>query len=80
MSGSVLGFVNGFLPDTAFELGVHWTRIVDEDGGQLVAKIEGLSHGGRGGAGRMFATIDADDPDRPSELLEIALDGSWVMP
>jgi len=53
----------------------RWARVFDERGAPLVAKIEGLA----ARRGRLLATVDADDPDRPSDLLELVLDGPWAI-
>lgn len=60
VTGSVLG---GLDAD-----GAWWSPVIELDGARLVAKLEGLAWW----RGRWFATVDADDPDRPSELLELA--------
>ena len=44
-----------------------WAPILDEHGRPLTAKVEGLVRFG----GRWLASIDADDPARPSDLLEL---------
>ena len=66
VTGSALGIVRD---DHA-----RWAPITDERGAPLAVKVEGLA---RAGADRALATVDADDPDRPSELLEIVLGGAW---
>jgi hypothetical protein len=48
------------------------TAIVDHTGAAIVDKVEGLARLGD----RWFATVDADDPDRASDLLELAFDGT----
>jgi hypothetical protein len=68
VTGSVIGSISGAM--SGYD--VHWRPIVDEHGAPLVAKIEGLVVDPR--TGHWLATIDADDPARPSELLEIALE------
>ena len=50
-----------------------WSISYDERGAPLAVKVEGLAAAGD----RVLATVDADDPDRPSELLEIVLGGPW---
>ncbi len=51
----------------------RWARVVDERGAPSCDKIEGLA----AIAGRLYGVIDADDPDRPADLLELALTGPW---
>lgn len=65
--GAVAGSVIGRLTAD----GARWMRVLDERGDLLVAKIEGIAAGPA--PDRIFAAIDADDPARPSELLEVAL-------
>lgn len=56
--------------------GARWTRLRDETGGSLALKLEGLELAPGPGL-RLHAVVDADDPDRPSELLELELRGPW---
>ena len=67
VTGSAIGSIAA---DTA-----RWCQIADERGAPLVVKIEGVV--ALPGGGRLLATVDADDPSRPSELLTLALDGPW---
>lgn len=69
VTGSVIGLVEG----APGRYQVRSWRVVDESGAPLVAKIEGLAAlpDRRG----FLVAIDADDPARPSELLELTLDG-----
>lgn len=69
--GYVTGSVVGRLQTAASSYQVEWCRVLDEHDAPLVAKLEGLAFDVR--TGNMLATIDADDPDRPSELLELAI-------
>lgn len=62
--GAVVGSVVGAIADGR----AWWAAILDEDGRPLTAKVEGLVRFG----GRWLASIDADDPERPSDLLELA--------
>ena len=68
VAGSVIGAIAG---DRAW-----WAPVVDQDGGPLIAKLEGLVRWD----GRWLASVDADDPDQPSDLLELVLDGSAPRP
>ena len=68
--GAVVGSVIGALADGA----AWWAPIIDVDGQPLTAKVEGLVRH----RDRWLASIDADDPDRPSDLLELELTrASW---
>jgi hypothetical protein len=70
--GAVVGSRIGTISGTMSSYRVDGFPIVDEHGSLLAAKIEGLVVDPRNG--HCLATIDADDPARPSELLEIALE------
>jgi hypothetical protein len=72
--GSVTGSVIGVLDETK---GCRWTELRDTDGGPFCAKIEGIC-ADRNLEGRVYVVTDADDPARPSELLEVALAGPWT--
>jgi hypothetical protein len=71
--GIVTGSVVGTIGSRARGGAVTWRRVVDERGAPLVAKIEGLVVVRE--TDRLLVVIDADDPARPSELLEVAVDG-----
>ncbi len=71
VTGSVVGFVGGSLSGHQ----VEWSRVVDERGAPLVAKLEGIVVNDE--TGTLLAAVDADDPDRPSELLELAIESAW---
>jgi hypothetical protein len=65
VAGSALGVIAGGH--------ARWTPVLDEAGAPLLAKLEGLvQHGDR-----IWASVDADDPDAASELLLLALRGPW---
>ncbi len=66
VAGSALGV---FDPDGD----VRWAPLTDEAGRALAVKAEGLEWQD-GGA---WVVLDADDPDRPSELLRVELRGPW---
>ena len=54
-------------------------ELAESDGyttNQLIAKLEGLVRHD----GRWLASVDADDPDRASDLLELVLDGPAPRP
>ncbi len=68
VTGSVVGWIHGAMSSSCQ---VEWCHVIDEHGAPLVAKLEGLVFDAS--TGNMLATVDADDPDRPSELLELAI-------
>ena len=56
--------------------GGRWALLCDQQGAPLIEKPEGLAlH--RTDPRKAFAVLDADDENRPSELLEIVLTGPW---
>jgi hypothetical protein len=54
----------------------RWTLLRDAQGGPFEAKVEGVL-AIAGDPGRLYAVIDQDDPDTPSELCEVELTGPW---
>lgn len=46
-------------------------RLLEPSGEPLLAKVEGIALAGR----RAWLVVDADDPDRPSELIEVPFGG-----
>jgi hypothetical protein len=69
VSGSVVGVINDAER-------VRWAPLTDAAGQPFVGKVEGVV--ATGGAGdRLFAVVDADDPDAASELCTVELRGEW---
>jgi len=66
VGGSSLGFI-------AADGRARWTPIVGADGAAFPEKVEGVAFEG---GGRLWVVIDQDDPEQPSELCEVALDGA----
>lgn len=73
--GPVHSAVIGRLRPSLDGWAVEHARVLEESGRPSVDKIEGLAAHPRG-TGWLLAVTDPDDPDRPGELLEIALDVS----
>jgi hypothetical protein len=69
VSGSVIGVIDG--AGTA-----RWTPLMDATGVQLSDKIEGVASV-RDAADQLLVVADPDDPERPSELCEVELEGRW---
>ena len=63
--GQVMGSVLGHSGQD-----VRYTVVLDEKGQRSTDKLEGLAVAGKG---RFWAVVDADDPDRPADLLELTL-------
>lgn len=68
VAGSVLGVLD--------EEGGRWTLLVDSEGAPFDGKVEGIVFW-RDRSDRLWAVVDADDPERPSDLCEIELKGDW---
>ena len=51
----------------------RWTPLTLADGAMARLKVEGVAIGQR--AGQLFAVVDRDEPDQPSELLELEVSG-----
>lgn len=68
------GPVTGSVVGWADEAGGAWAPLTDPAGGPVVVKLEGLC---RLGPGELLGVVDADDPERESELLHLRLDGPW---
>ena len=54
----------------------RWTVLQDRDLRVLPLKVEGVALA-RGAPGRLLVVVDVDAYDRPSELIEVELDGAW---
>ena len=74
--GVVVGSALGVIPNDRRQP-ARWAMIRDEKSKPFVGKAEGLVLY-PGGASRALIVIDVDDYAKPSELLEIALDGPWL--
>jgi hypothetical protein len=68
--GPVTGSVVGWADDD----GGAWAPVIDGSGAIVRCKLEGLA---RVRAGEAWGVVDADDPNAPSELLRLRLDGPW---
>lgn len=68
VAGSVIGRFAAGRPE--------WTPLRDASGALFADKVEGLLVGTPSPL-RGYAVTDRDDPDAPSELCEIELDGPW---
>src|SRR5690606_26582613 len=69
--GEVLGRRVGVID----EEGVRFATLLDEEGRPSMAKVEGIAP--TGDPRRLHAVTDLDDPEAPSLLCEIVLDGAW---
>ena len=57
----------------------RWAPLLDPDGGLFPGKVEGIAWSSAT-RDRLSAVLDHDDPDTPSELCEIVLEGPWLSP
>jgi hypothetical protein len=72
--GPVVGSAVGW----ADEDGGAWAPVTDDRGEIVPCKLEGLALGRPGERGReAWGVVDADDPDAPSDLLRLQLEGPW---
>lgn len=69
VSGSALGVIDE-------RQRVRWTPLVDRSGAPFVGKVEGLA-AVSGAEARVYAVVDADDPDAASLLCTVELRGDW---
>ncbi|MBI5499127.1 MAG: hypothetical protein HY907_02720 [Deltaproteobacteria bacterium] len=65
VAGVAVGVIDG--------RGARWTRVLDEQGKPLCEKIEGIAPD-RADPKRVWAVVDADDPERPASLLGLQLE------
>ncbi len=70
--GRVTGSTLGVIDDCGARLGV----LMEHDGKTFSGKVEGL-HLSPGKPHLVYFIVDADDPDKPSELYEAELSGPW---
>ncbi|MCO5165830.1 MAG: hypothetical protein M9894_05620 [Planctomycetes bacterium] len=70
--GPVTGVVLGVIEGGAG----RWAPLLDPGGRPLLDKAEGLALD-PADPRRAWVVIDADDPDRPADLCEVALEGPW---
>lgn len=68
------GPVAGSAVGWADEAGGAWAPLTDASGALVPCKLEGLT---LVRPGEVWGVVDADDPDTPSELLHLHLDGPW---
>jgi hypothetical protein len=54
----------------------RWTALLEQDGTPSTRKVEGIALAGEGHE-KLFAVVDADDPEQPALLCEVVLDGPW---
>jgi hypothetical protein len=73
--GAVSGSAIGILPHDR-KKAVRYTRIIDLNGHPFEGKLEGVVLDTRSDT-RALLVIDADDYDRPAELVEVELRGPW---
>lgn len=75
--GEVAGSVLGALHAEADAVELRHAPICNEAGEVALDKVEGVC-ADRARPLRLWAVTDPDDPDRPGELLELALAGPWM--
>lgn len=71
--GPVVGSVLGIIPASGQ---AAWGVLLDADGSRFAAKVEGLFIPPERPQ-QVYVVVDRDDPDDPSELCEVELEGPW---
>jgi hypothetical protein len=74
--GAVVGSAIGVIEEHHGETTARWAELQDRDGGRLTLKAEGVALA-RNAPNRLLVVVDVDAHDRPSELLEVQLEGPW---
>ena len=74
--GPVAGSAIGIVTEDARGVRARWTELLGADGERLAAKIEGIAVV-PGREDEAFVVVDRDDHERPSELCEVRLEGTW---
>lgn len=77
--GEVAGSAIGFLDPRGDGTTLRYALLCDEQGALLPLKVEGIACG-RADQRQLFVVLDVDDPDAPSMLCELRLDGPWPQP
>jgi hypothetical protein len=71
--GRVTGSAIGVIDESG---GARWTPLLDPSGAAFVGKVEGVA-AADGAGDRVYAVVDADDPDAASILCTVELRGDW---
>ena len=74
--GEVVGSAIGVIEEHDGATRARWAVLQDRDHRVLPLKVEGVALA-RGAPGRLLVVVDVDAYDRPSELIEVELDGAW---
>lgn len=74
--GEVAGSAIGFLDPRGEGTVMRYALLRDEQGELLPLKVEGIACG-RADERQVYVVLDVDDPDAPSVLCELHLEGPW---
>ena len=74
--GEVVGSAIGVIEERGGDTSARWVELQDRDGTRLTLKAEGIALA-RDTSDRLLVVVDVDAYDRPSELLEVQLEGPW---
>jgi len=77
--GEVAGSAIGVLDTRGDATVMRYALLRDPQGALLPLKVEGIACG-RADQRQVFVVLDVDDPDAPSMLCELRLDGPWPEP
>ena len=77
--GDVAGSAIGYLDPRGDATVLRYALLRDAQDALLPLKVEGIACG-RSDQRQVYVVLDVDDPDAPSMLCELALDGPWPVP
>ena len=77
--GEVAGSAIGCLDPRGDATVLRYALLRDADDGLLPLKVEGIACG-RADDRQVYVVLDVDDPDAPSMLCELRLEGPWPVP
>ena len=77
--GEVAGSAIGCFDSRGGDAVLRYSLLRNAEGQLLPLKVEGIACG-RADGRQVYVVLDGDDPDAPSTLCELRLDGPWPMP
>ena len=77
--GEVAGSATGCFDSRGGDAVLRYSLLRNAEGQLLPLKVEGIACG-RADGRQVYVVLDGDDPDAPSTLCELRLDGPWPMP
>ena len=74
--GPVAGCAIGVIVEGRVQGSPRWTTLVDASGERMADKVEGIAVDPAEPT-RLWVVVDRDEPELPSELCEVRLEGEW---